>query len=495
MTLLVAKNSTVTIEPVKEAKKPLGKWLIAKNGKAYMNIFRAAPNRESSGGSYKNKPAWVLQAFENKTDITFTLSSVNHGRPVVVVRFILSYRNKKDGSRSFYFKRVEKRGENWLVRHTTPYRLRDQLFLCKPKCKHERIFPKAWAKRIKQVVDAFIVKHHANGKKLLKYFPADPFDRIFLCVYPGYEMFKEAGLSRLPMTKDAKSTSKNFVGKLLKTNGNVTRRLLVQAVKDPRAHGVSPETLFFALKHIRRLYGLDRAVNLITPSSEFWLGKMNHNSLFPVEVGTRVPSHANAMVKQFEHYSYKNFVELFDISSGGPGEGQELSFLCRDTKRMIFRAEGIPIDVEHKSLQELHDALIERLPPERVHSWNAPKEPKFACYLASGDFAKEIEKLNPEWEVIFPSSQEELSGWSRKMHNCISAYSTAIWDRTCDCVAIVRKSDQKMLYNLEIARSKHGLAIVQFKGRYNTDPISQDCKIVAQACENAKVILSTYLPF
>jgi hypothetical protein len=491
MSLILAKNATVEFRALGKEKQPLGKWLTTKTGVPYMNICRFAPNRHSGGANYRIKPAWVVQAFANSSNVAFTISHVYDGKATAVKKYILSFRNRKDGSRAFYFKELTARYYNgrvtWRVRHSTPYRFLSELLniirlIRRPQKISSAQVPCAQAARIKLVVNSFILKHHPNGKKFLRYCPKSPFDTMFLCVYPGYEMFAGASLDCLPMSKDAKDDSKKFVKRLLKTNGNTTRRLLIAAAKDRLSYFPNFKTLFFALKNVSRIYGLDNATKLITPNSTAWYKKSGFNFF---ESGGDLLKSKLVSVKQFKHYTYRHFLELFGINTEARETDMELVTLCRDTGRMIVRLGGIPMDIEHKSLKELHDALVERLPVEPLLFGFPKREPRFACFLASGSLAKEIERLNPEWEVVFPSSEVEFREWSKTMRHCISCYAISIWDRACDCVAIVRKSDEKMLYNLELQPSERGkISVVQFRGKYNCDPTKQDLKVVEHACEN-----------
>jgi hypothetical protein len=487
-----------------KVKQPLGKWLTAKNGKPYMNLIRLAPNRKSHGGSAGAKCAIVIQVFVNPSDITFTVSSILRGLPTVTHKYVFSAFTKKTGEKVFHFKRIVPPIPGGVrramqIRHASPYRLSSDItgFYQALATGKRKEGSKAAIARISSVVNPFILKHHPEAKKFLKYSPKDPFARMLLCLYPSYEMFAPSTFSKLPLMREAK---KNLVKGLLKTNGNRTRKLLIDVVNDWGIDGQDGiKLVFLALKETRKRYGLDNAIKLIKISSPECiinrgnLQQGNNGYLLNVRQGwnfgimfANLKDTLYCDLNIFNHYSFDNFVKLFSASPANFN-------LLNDTCRMIRRLGGIPMGVEHKSIQELHDALVRQI-PANTRAQKEKEENRFACSLESGKLVKAIEQLVPSWEVIFPSSNKEITEWSNTMHHCIAAYAYSISRRQCDCVAILDRETQKMIYNLEInlGQSRQSFmgslpdvstaAVVQAKGKYNANLSDEHREIIEEAC-------------
>lgn len=316
--------------------------------------------KRTADNSKTAKTAYFL-AFDNGTSLVFDFSYVYPYRDKCF-HFYLKVRTLKSGKKDCSFGEVKYRNfTNEGVRTRMPYRMADQLlpFLSRKDGEsysgNYKLVPSIWKKRMSKLIDSFLVK---NGVEI-KYLPKDPFGKMTIACYPGYEIADKARLHILPALKYAKG---DLTKNLLKTNGTATRNSLIQLFNKIPGHQLKKSCLL-AARVINHFVSVDDARKFLM-QDRIALTAAHFEVCFEAsDRGLLVNYLENfKFFSQFKHYSKIRFLEWFNADNYQ---------LTRDTinmLRMFPLDRGIPVipaNLEHHSIQELHDKLIPLIPKKK----------------------------------------------------------------------------------------------------------------------------------
>lgn len=170
------------------------------------------------------------------------------------------------------------------------------------------------------------------------------------------------------------------------------------------------------------------------------------------------------------HYSEKQIVKFFVEYIQDVKEYKSRLNHWRDTLRMLTRVNALEDLEEHFSkvkltARKLHDELVRvfhivSYKLDAKENFKYDKKYLYAC------------KRFGDLDFRLPSTVEELSFWSKILHNCMFGYSSKIHAHESIIYGVFRA--EELLYAIEL----NGLKIVQAKAAFNKDIVDEDMNII-----------------
>lgn len=386
--------------------------------KGYLSCKKIASFRKgmkkTEKGMISHKSHTVF-AFEHENSITFSCRFrflKPDGRSVFADDFLytLKIRALKSGEKRFVFYRLN----NNRVRTCSPNSMRNnfiKLCVANEQSRKKKTLKtsegynvyKNQSQRLIAFIRAFLKRHGVSTRGLSK----DPFSLMVQLCYPGTRNFDEKTLQAI---STGSFLLQDPVASTLRTNGKKSRRLLLQAIA---RHPQSSQGILRIAKYLRIHRSLDHAQRFLQEAAQRPLmidGYYDFN----------ISKLSAKQMKVFDRVSIEDIVNQLTLDGS-----------IRDVFRMINQLnanEGFSFtQIEYKTIEELHDALVELTPGRGRKSNTEFKHFEFKSNLAMQLCEKlQNDFVDDRYSICYARNTEELQKHADKMRNCAFYYYSRI---------------------------------------------------------------------
>jgi hypothetical protein len=383
--------------------------------------FRNGMKDTPNGGKMSSK-SFTLLAFEKEDGIVFNCRArdvnLDKGSFGDYFKYKFQIRKNKAGETRFIFYKLNELGAMRPVSTSSPLQMRSKIrsVFLNDKRKKGKAAPGpedylyiAQQKRLLSVVRGFLRKKGVS----FKWLSDDPCFLMLQLCYPGTRDLDKKTMAHLSVGRFFTDDPLKLA---LRTKGKRSRRLLYEAIKK---HPEGAQVILFMAKYLRIHRSLDAAQTYLN----FVVEDLRSHTLHD---GYGYSLH-KLKVKDVKFIDRLNEREIALQVVGN-------NRLFFDTKTMIDQLNANLVggfgyqEIRYTTLRELHDQLVQLLQGGRRNSIYIFEHYEFTDKCVHIQFCERLKKnfKSEEYEVVYPSSTNELQWQASQMRNCAFSYADRI---------------------------------------------------------------------